>query len=72
MNSQDTQNFNLAKNVLERAVTILPRMDELWRKYALLCEQLGDAAGARAVFERWMRWAPDPEAWKAFIRMELR
>uniref|UniRef100_A0A7S0RPR7 Pre-mRNA-splicing factor Syf1/CRNKL1-like C-terminal HAT-repeats domain-containing protein n=1 Tax=Pyramimonas obovata TaxID=1411642 RepID=A0A7S0RPR7_9CHLO len=33
---------------------------------------MGNVAGARAVFERWMQWEPDHNGWKAYVRMELR
>ena len=33
---------------------------------------MGNIAGARQVFERWMKWEPDHQGWRAYIRMELR
>lgn len=33
---------------------------------------LGNVAGARQVFERWMAWEPDEKAWSAYIKMEVR
>lgn len=33
---------------------------------------LGNYAGARQIFERWMEWRPGEHAWGAFIRFELR
>lgn len=35
-------------------------------------EMLGNVAGARQVFERWMEWEPDEQAWHSYINMELR
>ena len=35
-------------------------------------EMVGNIAGARQVFERWMKWEPDHQGWRAYIRMELR
>ena len=35
-------------------------------------EMLGNVPGVRNVFERWMQWEPDEEAWHAYINMELR
>ena len=35
-------------------------------------EMLGNIAGARQVFERWMQWEPDHQGWRSFINMELR
>ena len=33
---------------------------------------LSNVAGARQVFERWMEWEPDEQAWHSYINMELR
>ena len=35
-------------------------------------EMLGNIAGARHVFERWMEWEPEEQAWHSYINMELR
>lgn len=35
-------------------------------------ELLGNYAGTRAVFERWMEWDPDDKAWMLFVRFEER
>lgn len=35
-------------------------------------ELLGNYAGARAVFERWMEWDPNDKAWMLYIRFEER
>lgn len=35
-------------------------------------EMVGNIGGARQVFERWMKWEPDHQGWRAYIRMELR
>ena len=35
-------------------------------------EMLGNVAGARQIFERWMEWQPDEQAWYQYINMELR
>jgi len=29
-------------------------------------------AGARQVFERWMEWEPEEQAWHSYINFELR
>lgn len=29
-------------------------------------------SGARQVFERWMEWEPDEQAWLTYIKFELR
>ena len=33
---------------------------------------LGNIPGARQVFERWMEWEPEEQAWFSYIKMELR
>lgn len=35
-------------------------------------EMLGNVAGCRQVFERWMEWEPDEQAWHSYINFELR
>ena len=35
-------------------------------------EMLGNVAGARQVFERWMEWEPEEQSWHSYINMELR
>ncbi len=35
-------------------------------------EMLGNVPGARQVFERWMEWEPEEQAWLSFIKMEMR
>lgn len=35
-------------------------------------EMLGNPAGCRQVFERWMEWEPDEQAWHSYINFELR
>jgi hypothetical protein len=32
-------------------------------------EMLGNYAGARQVFERWMRFEPDHQAWLSYIKV---
>jgi crooked neck len=67
-----SRNINHARNLLDRAVTRLPRIDKLWYKYVYVEEMLQNIPGVRLVFERWMKWEPDAEAWAAFIRLEKR
>ena len=50
------RNISHARNLFDRAVTLLPRIDQVWYKYVYLEELLGNIAGARQVFERWMAW----------------
>ncbi|CAG8446743.1 16484_t:CDS:10 [Acaulospora colombiana] len=41
-------------------------------KYTYMEEMLGNVAGSRQIFERWMQWEPDESAWNAYIKMERR
>lgn len=66
------RNISHARNLFDRAVTLLPRIDQVWYKYVFLEELLGNVAGARQVFERWMAWEPNEKAWSAYIKMEVR
>lgn len=63
---------NHARNLWDRAVTILPRANQFWYKYTYMEEMLENVAGARQVFERWMEWQPDEQAWQTYINFELR
>lgn len=38
-------------------------------KYIHMEEMLGNVAGARQVFERWMKWEPDHNGWAAYIKV---
>lgn len=66
------RNVQHARNLFDRAVTLLPRVDQLWYKYVYLEELLQNVPGARQVFERWMQWEPDDKAWQAYIKLEVR
>lgn len=35
-------------------------------------EMLGNSAKARAIFERWMEWEPEDNAWGAYVKFEMR
>ena len=50
----------------------MPRAAQLWYKYVYMEEVLGNPAGARQVFERWMNWMPEPQAWHTYINFEIR
>uniref|UniRef100_A0A6A7G2M1 Crooked neck-like protein 1 n=1 Tax=Hirondellea gigas TaxID=1518452 RepID=A0A6A7G2M1_9CRUS len=63
---------NHARNIWDRAVQLLPRVDQLWFKYSLMEETLGNMDLARAIFERWMKWHPGPNAWESYIKLEMR
>lgn len=41
-------------------------------KYAYMEEKLENVAGARQVFERWMKWEPNEDAWNLYIKLEKR
>ena len=64
--------INRARNVLDRAVGLLPRVESLWFKYAFMEEMLGNVAGVRVLFERWMAWEPSEQAWLSFAAFEVR
>ena len=64
--------MNRARNVLDRAVGLLPRIDALWLRATHMEEMLGNVAGARVLFERWMTWEPVESAWLAFANFEMR
>lgn len=64
--------INRARNVLDRAVSLLPRVEPLWFKYAFMEELLGNVAGVRVLFERWMAWEPSEHAWLSFGAFEAR
>ncbi len=66
------KNVNHARNLFDRAVALLPRQDQLWLRYAFMEETLGNYAGCRLVFSRWMEWEPDEMGWNAYIKFELR
>ncbi|KAB5539994.1 hypothetical protein PHYPO_G00095790 [Pangasianodon hypophthalmus] len=63
---------NHARNIWDRAITILPRVNQFWYKYSYMEEMLGNIAGCRQVFERWMEWEPEEQAWHSYINFELR
>jgi crooked neck len=66
------QFINHARNIWDRAVTLHPRVDVFWYKYTYMEELIGAFEQARQLFERWMKWEPDDNAWSAYIRFELR
>jgi crooked neck len=66
------RNINHARNLLNRAVGILPRVDKFWYKFVYMEETLNNIPAVRQLFERWMQWEPDENAWGAYIKMEKR
>ncbi|KAL3944700.1 MAG: hypothetical protein SGBAC_001215 [Bacillariaceae sp.] len=63
---------NHARNILDRAIQLLPRVDFLWYKYVYMEELIRDVPKCRAIFERWMKWMPDDNAWLSYARFETR
>jgi crooked neck len=63
---------NHARNIWDRVVALLPRMDVFWYKYTYMEELVGASEAARQVFERWMKWEPDDNAWGSYIKFEQR
>lgn len=63
---------NHARNIFDRAITILPRVNQFWYKYSYMEQMLNNISGARQVFERWMEWEPHEQAWLTYIKFELR
>lgn len=72
--AMETKNkfVNSARNLYDRVTQLLPRVDQFWIKYTHMEELLGNYAGARAVFERWMAWEPEDKSWMMYIRFEER
>lgn len=64
--------INHARNVWERACKHLPRVDQFWYKYAYMEEMLGNHERVRRIFEDWMTWEPNENAWNAFLKFEER
>jgi hypothetical protein len=63
---------NHARNLWDRVVVLLPRVDQFWYKYAFMEEKLGQVAKARQIFERWMKFEPDHNGWNSYVKLELR
>eukprot|EP00918_Siedleckia_nematoides_P033363 GHVU01072402.1.p1 GENE.GHVU01072402.1~~GHVU01072402.1.p1 ORF type:complete len:691 (+),score=160.21 GHVU01072402.1:32-2074(+) len=63
---------NSARNLYDRVTQLLPRVDQFWYKYAYMEEVLGNFAGSRSIYERWMGWNPDDHGWMFYIRFEER
>lgn len=66
------KNVNLARNVWERAIGLMPRVAQFWFKYIHMESMLGNYAGVRQLYSRWMEWKPEEEAWKAYLQFEMR
>lgn len=64
--------ISYARNLMERSVTILPRHDPFWLKYAHVEESLGNIEGTRRIFQRWIAWEPPTHAFLCFVEFEAR
>eukprot|EP00386_Alphamonas_edax_P015313 GDKI01046813.1.p1 GENE.GDKI01046813.1~~GDKI01046813.1.p1 ORF type:complete len:701 (+),score=256.80 GDKI01046813.1:78-2105(+) len=64
--------INSARNLYDRVTQLLPRVDQFWFKYAHMEEILGNYAGCRTIYERWMEWAPEEKAWMLYVHFEER
>ncbi|KAM6128242.1 LOW QUALITY PROTEIN: crooked neck-like protein 1 [Pterocles gutturalis] len=64
--------LNHARNIWDRAITTLPRVNQFWYKYTYMEEMLGNIGWITSVFERWMEWQPEEQAWHSYINFELR
>lgn len=64
--------INHARNLWDRAITIMPRTNQFWYKYTYMEEMLENIPGTRQVFERWIEWQPEEQAWQTYINFELR
>ncbi|KAG0288089.1 NineTeen Complex (NTC) component [Dissophora globulifera] len=53
------KNISLARNLFDRIYTYMEEM-------------LEEVARARQIFERWMQWEPEEEAWMAYVKFEKR
>ena len=60
------RHINAARNVWDRAVTLMPRIEQFWFKYVYMEEMVGNLQGARVIFDRWMDWEPDDHAWTSY------
>jgi crooked neck len=66
------KNVNSARNLFDRVVTSLPRINQFWYRFIHMEDMLGNYAGVRQIYERWMQWLPDDNAWIAYIKFEQR
>lgn len=66
------KNINHARNILDRAIKTLPRVNKLWFLYVLTEEMLKNYQMVRTVFEKWLAWHPDASAWDAYVSFEAR
>lgn len=66
------RNVQHVRNLFDRAVTLLPRMDRLWCKYVYPEELLRNVADGRQVLERWIQLELEDMTWQVCIQLEER
>lgn len=66
------KNINHARNIWERACRHLPRVDQFWYKYCHMEEMLGEIEKTRNIYEDWMNWEPNENAWDSYLSFEQR
>ncbi|CAI9096663.1 OLC1v1032861C1 [Oldenlandia corymbosa var. corymbosa] len=66
--------FDRARKVWQRIVEVFPQVDELWRSYIRMEEEmLGNGVGARQIFEDWVTREPGKQiGWLSYVNFELR
>ena len=52
---------NNARNLWDKAITILPRAIKFWYMFTYMEEILNNIPGCRALFERWLEWTSSPD-----------
>ena len=63
---------NHARNVWERACSLMPRVDAFWYKYVYMEEILENYEKVREVYDSWMTWVPGEKAFEAYLKFEER
>ncbi len=61
-----------ARNIWERAITYMPRVDQFWYKYSYMEEMIGQYQKSREIFQKWITWKPEEKAYLAYAKFEER
>lgn len=61
-----------ARNLLDRATSVLPYVAKLWFLAVQTEEALKNYAKVKLTFERWLEWRPEPVAWDAYVSFATR
>lgn len=61
-----------ARNLLDRATSVLPYVAKLWFLAVQTEETLKNYAKVKLTFERWLEWRPEPVAWDAYVSFAAR